>query len=162
MHINKTKFEEPCDEKEVKRIAIDTFNFVDGKQRELAEILKFVEDYENENTTDEKGKENDNKRIFQVNKYSTNGMMDLHESIILNGIPLFIYYDTRLGKAITRNEIEEATRVLKPPVSEEYVHIPYKFENLEELNEYVEKAKHITTGELYEKCKSLWRCVRNE
>ena len=30
MHINKTKFEEPYDEKEVKRIARDTFNFVDG------------------------------------------------------------------------------------------------------------------------------------
>ncbi|HEX9320239.1 MAG TPA: hypothetical protein VF884_14995 [Nitrososphaeraceae archaeon] len=64
-------------------------------------------------------------------------MMDLHESIILNGIPLFIYYDTGLGRVITRNEIEEATRILKPPNSEEYIHIPYKFENLEEINAIV-------------------------
>ncbi len=156
IHINKTKFEEPFDEKEVKRIARDTFNFVDCKRKEEADILNFVERYENENATVKKEKEND-KRIFQVNKYSANGMTDLHESIILNGIPLLLYYDAGLGRVITRNEIEEATRILKPPNSEEYAHIPYKFENLEELNEYVEKVKHITMGELYDKCRSLWQ-----
>jgi hypothetical protein len=44
--------------------------------------------------------------------------------------------------------IEEETRILRPPSSEEYPYLPYEFDSLEELEKILEDAKKQTIDSL--------------
>lgn len=89
------------------------------------------------------------KHVFPTSKYSQLGKGDLYESIILGGVPVFIRYDERNSKLVPLADIEEETRVLRPPSIEEYPYTPYEFDNVKELCEYVEYAKKQTPDTLY-------------
>ena len=52
--------------------------------------------------------------------------------------------------------IEENSRVLRPPEREEYPYTPYEFESNEELAFFMQKAREITLDELYTICKSYF------
>ena len=54
--------------------------------------------------------------------------------------------------------IEETTRIIKPPSSEEYPYTPYEFADQEELNDYFRRANTITSkNDLYQKAKSFFK-----
>jgi hypothetical protein len=90
-------------------------------------------------------------------KYSGNGKYKLHESIILNGVPCFIVYDTEKEKVIIKNEIEEQNRIIRPPSIEECPYPAYEFENEQELDTFIKKANEIESiEELYTRCKNFW------
>jgi hypothetical protein len=69
--------------------------------------------------------------------------------VILGGIPTFLRYDEQNQKIIPHQQIEEETRILKPPSIEEYSYIPYEFTGLEELDEYLEYARRQSIDSLY-------------
>ena len=53
--------------------------------------------------------------------------------------------------------IEEPTRIIRPPSSEEYPYTPYEFADEEELRDYFRRANTISTDELYKTVKGTTR-----
>jgi hypothetical protein len=94
------------------------------------------------------------KRIVRISKYSFNGKGDLHEAVIMNGKPFFITFTN--GKIELVEQIEENTRILRPPEKEEYPYKPYEFESLQELQQFISKALDISKDELYTNSKSIF------
>ena len=94
---------------------------------------------------------------IKIYKYSQNGLGDLHEAIILNGIPFFLKYNHVEQKIALVENIEENTRILIPPQGTgDYPYTPYEFESKEEIESYIQKAKTITVDDIYNKCKSIF------
>ena len=60
--------------------------------------------------------------------------------MIVAGEPFFITFDDKEGMKIVK-EIEQETRILKPPHLEEYPSKPYIFESKEELEKFVKMVK---------------------
>jgi hypothetical protein len=83
-------------------------------------------------------------------KFSKIGKGDLYESVILGGIPVFLRYDEANEKIVPYQSIEEGTRILRPPILEEYPYAPYEFDSLEELDEYLGYAKKQFIDSLYD------------
>jgi hypothetical protein len=103
-----------------------------------------------------KEKEKSNtKKVIALSKYSFNGKGDLHEAVIISGKPYFITFTN--GKIVLVEQIEENTRILRPPEKEEYPYKAYEFESLEELQEIISKALNISKDELYTNSKSIFR-----
>ena len=93
--------------------------------------------------------------IFPTYKYSR---PFLHEVVILGGLPFLISYAPRFDKILAFENIEEPpSRTLRPPCREEYPYTPYQFVNEEQLQRYLEIAKHETIYSLYQKLKYIVR-----
>jgi hypothetical protein len=107
-----------------------------------------LEKEKDESRKNAKGNEKE-KHPIPIYKYSQLGKGDLYESIILGGVPVFIRYDTENNKLVPLRDIEEETRILRPPSIEEYSYTPYEFVSIEELCYYVEKVKKQTIDTLY-------------
>ncbi|MGD9534129.1 MAG: hypothetical protein AB7V56_10205 [Candidatus Nitrosocosmicus sp.] len=116
------------------------------------------------------------KKVIVVNKYSQNRRGDLYESILIQKNPVFV----SIGNSPSLNDeikdfnreilnyeyknisinsieyIEENTRVLIPPSLEEYLHNPYEFQSIDDLNQIIENmCKKETLFSLYAKTKSI-------
>ena len=103
-----------------------------------------------------KEKEKSNtKKVMPISKYSFNGKGDLHEAVIMSGKPFFITFTN--GKIKLVPQIEENTRILRPPEIEEYPYKPYEFDSIEEFQEIISKALKISKDELYTNSKSIFR-----
>jgi hypothetical protein len=59
------------------------------------------------------------------------------------------------GEIKTVQQIEEASRVIKPPNTEEYPYEPYEFVNIEELDSYLDRAKEESIDSLFRKAKAI-------
>ena len=80
----------------------------------------------------------------------------LHEAAIVGGLPYFISYAHRFDKILTFETIDEPpSRALVPPCREEYPYTPYQFVNEEQLQRYLEIAKHESIDSVYQKAKSI-------
>jgi hypothetical protein len=64
----------------------------------------------------------------------------IYESIILGRHPVFLTINKN-NELTFLDEIEETTRIIKPPTIEEYPYTPYSFENIEEINKFVTMIK---------------------
>jgi hypothetical protein len=116
------------------------------------------QEQEQEKRNDEsKDKQQKHKRRHATYKYSAKGANNLYEAIILAGQPAFIIYDKDNLKIEAFQNVEEATRILKPPNSEEYPYDPYEFANVDELKSYMERAANESIDSLYQKAKSIVR-----
>ena len=100
------------------------------------------------------------KKEIVAYKYSNRGQSNLREAIILSGEPCFVAWYGNKGKEainIKRN-IEEATRIIRPPNSEEYPYTPYEFVDTDEVNDYFSRANTIQSlGELYKIAKGFFK-----
>jgi hypothetical protein len=107
---------------------------------------------------EEKQKEKEKpKHQIPTYKYSKRGKIPLHEAIILEGKPYYIYHGTNSKSFITVEVIEEETRVLRPPHMEEYAYTPYEFKDKEELDLYYQRASKINSiAEPYKMDKQFW------
>jgi hypothetical protein len=93
------------------------------------------------------------KRQYSTYKYSNKGKGNLHEASLLSGLPAFLKYEN--GEIKTIQQIEESSRIIKPPNIEEYPYEPYEFVNVEEVRSYFDRAKKETIDSLFEKAKSI-------
>jgi hypothetical protein len=103
---------------------------------------------------EKENKQENSKQEIVTYKYSQMGKGELHEAVIINGLPFFIKYNNITGKIELVEKIEENSRILRPPEREEYPYTPYEFETMDELEFYMEKAKQMTLDDLYIKCKN--------
>src|SRR5215204_796897 len=113
----------------------------DKRERKYRDAIKSFTIPQGNNNNNNNNNDN-KKKIVPTNKYSKLGKGDLYESVILGGIPTFLRYDEENEKLVPYQQIEEETRILKPPSTEEYSYIPYEFTGLEELDEYLKYAKN--------------------
>jgi len=113
-------------------------------QIQLTEIYK---DYEQEKESKPKKGEDNDKRRYPVYKYSTKGKGNLHEAVMLAGLPIFLKYENE--EIVVVETIEEAGRILASPNLEEYPYEPYEFSSMEEVRDILEIAKTISMDSLY-------------
>jgi hypothetical protein len=85
--------------------------------------------------------------------YSNKGKGILHEAVIIAGQPLFLKYEN--GELKTVEQIEEASRIIKPPYPEEHPYEPYEFANMEEVKEYAERVKLMSIDSFYTQVKKF-------
>ena len=96
------------------------------------------------------------KKIIPIKKYSANGTIPPHESIIIDKVPKFVYFvngKVQLVDSITRNNdilVPSDTIDTRNP-------IPFIFESKQELDQYIEKAKNETLDSLFLKVESINR-----
>ena len=118
-----------------------------------------ITDFEDEHQIDryqKNGKESALKEVIAY-KYSGNGKYELNESVMLNGIPCFISYDPQEEKLGIKFEIEEQNRLIRPPGREECPFPQYEFDNENELNDYIIRAKEINSiADLFYASKYFW------
>jgi hypothetical protein len=88
------------------------------------------------------------KKVFAF-KYSGNLTGKLHEAVIIGGQPAFLVYDEKKRDMKAVLEIEEASRIIKPPPREGYPYESYEFEDYREVKQYVEMAANETVDSLY-------------
>jgi hypothetical protein len=100
-----------------------------------------------------KGEENKNKYSIPAYKYSNDRKGPLHESVILAGLPIFIKYEN--GQVKTVEHIEEPSRIIRPLRKEDYPYTPYEFADINEVKQYVDKAKIRNIESLYLKAKDI-------
>lgn len=94
-------------------------------------------------------KDDEEKKKQPLMKFTGSGY--LVEAVKIAGLPCFIRYEN--GRLMSYTEIEEPNRVIIPFVEEEPA--PYSFENVEELQAYIELAKQETYYSLYKQSKAL-------
>lgn len=92
--------------------------------------------------------EEEKKKEYYVQKYKGN------EAILINGLPCFL--EIVDDQVIIHNEIVLPDMVLKPYDRITYLNKEYSFNSLEQINEYVGKAKQETFDTLYLKVKGIW------
>ena len=132
--INQKICEKPLDEKEVESIWTQATSF----------MKKNIVERSNNNSHNSKGKtiqineESKPKKEFTVFKYTSN--THIYESVIVAGEPFFITFDD-MNEMKLIDEIEQETRILKPPHLEDYPSKPYIFESKEELEKFVKMVK---------------------
>jgi hypothetical protein len=95
------------------------------------------------------------KPVVVACKYSNNKRGSLHESVIVAGVPMFIKYENGQVKAV--KQIEEGSRIIRPPSREECPYPAYEFTQLEEVEAFISKAKNKSTSihSLYSKAKEI-------
>ncbi|ALI37212.1 hypothetical protein NMY3_03025 [Candidatus Nitrosocosmicus oleophilus] len=90
----------------------------------------------------------DPKREFSTYKYTVNNQ--IYEAVLIEGLPYFITINGK-GQLEIVDKIVEETRILKPPFKEDYIYQPIAFESIEELESYIETARHLTFDDLFRK-----------
>jgi hypothetical protein len=147
----------------------------DAKQKAGIEVEELAEDqeryykeqvrkgqileYKNGKGTREKEKEDKNtkKKEIPVFKYSQLGRSQLHEAVIVNGLPFFLKYDHITQEPELVENIEENSRILIPPNEENYPSSPpYSFESNEELAFFIQKARQVTLDQLLKFSKNIF------
>jgi hypothetical protein len=148
-------------DKELKQLLIRHLN--DNHDEILtAAATAFSKNNNTTNITNDEGfhdsnSENDKpKHEIPIYKYSQNGKGELHEAVIVNGLPFFVKYDHTTNTFELIEKIEENSRILRPPQREEYPYIPYEFESNEDLAFFMQKASQITLDELYKINKNIF------
>lgn len=107
-------------------------------------------------TKDDAESEVDKKEVTAY-KYSKKGLGSLYEAIILQGEPRFVTWFQHNGTKAIKENIEETTRVIRPPNAEEYPYTPYEFADESELNDYFSRANTINSrAELYQIAKGFF------
>jgi hypothetical protein len=99
------------------------------------------------------------KEIYYVRKYTANGSLPLHESVVFadSGQPAFVYLDND-GKLQFVNQIERPEKILYPADNLDSQNpIPYTFESPEELQKYIDIARRKTLDSLYQAVKTNLR-----
>jgi hypothetical protein len=118
-------------------------------------VIGFTEPSETDTYTNGKKKE-----ICYVHKYTANGDIPLHESVLFadTGQSAFVYLDSNDGKPKYVNYIERPDKILYPADNFDSQNpLPYKFASPQELEMYIELAKKETLDTLYQLVKSSLR-----
>ena len=96
------------------------------------------------------------KEAYYVRKYTANGLLPLHESVVFtdSGQSAFVYLDND-GKLGIVSHIERPDKILYPADNMDSKNpLPYTFSSPEELQTYLDLAKHETLNSLYQQVNS--------
>ena len=97
-----------------------------------------------------KPKKQTRKREYTTFKFSSRFRGVLHESILLNGTPVFIKYEH--GQIQVVPNIKEQDRILRPPSIEEYPYEPIEFSSYDELKKFQQIVlKEVDKETLFQK-----------
>jgi hypothetical protein len=121
----------------------------------IGEICKNGKADTNTDSSNSGSEKRGDKHVFVAFKYSQNGRGQLNESIILDGLPYFVRYDKASNQFLIDKEIEESSRIIRPPAIEECPFTQYEFKNKEELNSYLERARNTSIDALYLRWKKI-------
>jgi hypothetical protein len=94
------------------------------------------------------------KREFMVFKYKG------HEAVVVKGISTFVKIDNDTVKLV--NEIPEESRTIIPPHLENYPYPAYEFEDINEVKQFLEKAKYETIDSLFTQAKTIASNYNNQ
>jgi hypothetical protein len=110
------------------------------------------EDHESKSETAKEAKK------VKIRKYTGNGTLPLHESIVFrDGQTAFLSLDEN-GRPTYETKIERPGIVLYPADSlDTHNPLPYLFESPDELDQYLERARNETFDSLYIKTKTIYR-----
>jgi hypothetical protein len=96
---------------------------------ELKRLLKnHLNDNHDEILEANNNEDSKQKPEFVTFKYSQMGKGDLHEAVLVNGLPFFTKYNCDSRQLELVEKIEENSRILRPPEREEYPYTTYEFE----------------------------------
>ena len=102
------------------------------------------------NNTD---KEQNKRDEYKIYKYSQG--IPLTEAILIKNVPYFLQIIN--GKPILSPKIELEDIILTPLDRTSYLSKEYSFSSIEEINDYIKRAKNETLETLYKKVKSIWQ-----
>ena len=111
--------------------------------------------WEADNTTPATSRDKQKEACY-VRKYTANGSIPLHESVVFtdSGQSAFVYIDND-GKLGIVSHIERSDKILNPADTMDSQNpLPYTFGSPEELQMYLDLAKHETLNSLYQQVKS--------
>lgn len=101
---------------------------------------------------------NGTKKEIRIRKYSGNGRLPLHESIIVDGRPVFLEIDKDTETANLVQKLETNSAIFVPADTLDTQNpLPYIFESIDELKLYLEKAKKETIYSLHSKIEGILR-----
>ncbi|WP_161486429.1 hypothetical protein [Candidatus Nitrosocosmicus hydrocola] len=89
----------------------------------------------------------DKKRKFVTFKYTSN--KHIYEAILVNSKPYFMTIID--GQLELVDQIEQGTRILRPPHEEEYIYKPLAFESEEEIWRLIDICRTLTIDSLFSK-----------
>ncbi len=110
---------------------------------------------------DGKSKNNNNnkptKRKITIKKYTAKGTIPLHESIVINKVPKFVYLDKDKEPHFV-NDIERTNDILVPGDTFDTQNpVPFVFESEEEFKKCLDKARDEKLDSLFEKVETINR-----
>jgi hypothetical protein len=134
-------------------------NNVEISNRDYNQIELFIQDIikSTEITGKDQAKTTKQKKEVVVNKYSQNRRGSLFEAVLVNGEPYFVTLEdsNQNFKLKLVSSIEEPSRILIPPVIDEYLSEAYEFQSQEEFDSYIEKAKKENNTSLFKWAKTI-------
>ncbi|WP_196817223.1 hypothetical protein [Candidatus Nitrosocosmicus oleophilus] len=134
-------------EKKVKeKLTIDIHDYNKIEDTICTEITKLI-DKENNEIEPLKSR-------VTVNKYSNDRKGELYEAVLVDKEPSFAMINENKTFELVPF-IDEKTRTLLPPSQEEYLHIPYEFESVDELDTYIKKCETEGILSMYRRVKSI-------
>lgn len=94
--------------------------------------------------------ESESKKKIAIRKFTGNGTMPLHESLVIGTAPKFVTLDNE-GKPIIKDNIEFGTNDVLIPNDSIYTQtpLPYTFNSKEEFSEYLEYARKLDLDALF-------------
>ena len=137
------------------------------KLKEIPKILEekhIIKKCINGHKKEKDAKNKKEKSKFVTFKYSQMGKRELHEAILSDDLPFFTKYDHESKEFKLLENIEENSRILRPPEREEYPYTPYEFSSLEEVNHYKDIIinNNINIDYLFQKSKSIISKFNNQ
>src|SRR4030095_16443823 len=91
------------------------------------------------------------KKKISIKKYTAKGTIPLHESVVMNKVPKFVYLD-KDKKPQFVDKIERTDDILIPGDTFDTQNpMPFIFESEKEFEEYLDRAKEETLDSLFDK-----------
>jgi hypothetical protein len=115
------------------------------------QATKYVTNNKNDNGDEKNKNPKPNKRELFAYKYTSN--KHIYEAILVGHKPYFVTYID--GQIELVEQIEQETRLLKPPHEEDYVYKPLSFADETELENFVTMSKTLTIDMLFNKTNAM-------
>jgi hypothetical protein len=102
-----------------------------------------------------------NKKEYCICKYSQ-GISSLAEAVLVNNIPYFLQIKNNDGsegkeEPVLLERIDLSDITILPPERTSYISREYSFESIDEIKQYIQRAKEETWDTLFLKVKSTWK-----
>jgi hypothetical protein len=95
---------------------------------------------------------------FDIRKYTGNGSLQLHESIVVNDQSTFVRLEDDGMRPFYVTTIERPNKILYPADNIDTQNpLPYIFASAEELEEYLKRARNETFDTIFFKVKSVYK-----
>ena len=127
------------------------------KDKDLKKIIEIFGGNGHEQDHGKKQNQNKNQYKIPIRKFSANGKIPLHESLVISSTPMFATINN-IGKIEYRSEIEVNGEIFIPNDAAYTSNpLPYIFDSKEEFEEYIQLARNETFDSLFSKVETEFR-----